>query len=172
MRPVCICNSTTQLYLTATMMATAHNDNFFTSTSNTFKGCRLLIDSLTCPSELDNVRYSNQHWAAAMMAMAAHRAHQDSNHYSSDLGLHPLTVAHYSSGINAEATQDDRINHSRSREDHLHHIHCLIFDLVTFPFGSQSFSNHVFFSAQFLIDYLGILHWFCIILVTWLHTQT
>ena len=154
------------------MMSSVHYHDPFMSTSNTLEGCKLLIDSLTHPPELDNVKHGNQHWAAVVMAMAAHDgAHQDGNHHLLDIGLHPLTVAHYSSGINAEATQDGRINHLRSCEDHLHHIRCLIFDLVTSPFDSQPSSTHIFSSARSLIGYLGALHSFCTILVPRLQAQ-
>ena len=153
------------------MMSSVHYHDPFTSTSNTLEGCKLLIDSLTRPPELDNVKHGNQRWATAVMAMAAHGAHQDSNHHLSDIGLHPLTVTHYSSGINAEATQDGRINHSRSHEDHLHHIRRLIFDLVTSPFDSRPSSTHIFSSVRSLIGYPGALHSFCTILVPRLQAQ-
>ncbi|KAF8132776.1 hypothetical protein EV363DRAFT_1120532, partial [Boletus edulis] len=86
------------------------------------------MDSITPPPELNG---DNRRWNAAIIAMAACDAHQDGGFLTSGRKFHPLTVAHYSSGINTLPTKAARIAHSRARKEHLNHIRNLIYDLAT-----------------------------------------
>ncbi|KAH0827421.1 hypothetical protein J3R83DRAFT_4096 [Lanmaoa asiatica] len=103
----------------------------FNNFSNTFLGHRTLMNSITPPPKLNGDSNHNRRWNAAIIAMAACDAHRDGGFLTSDRGFHPLTVVHYSSGINTMLNKAAQIAHSKARKEHLNDIRQLIYDLAT-----------------------------------------
>ncbi|KAG1798653.1 uncharacterized protein HD556DRAFT_1206501, partial [Suillus plorans] len=96
-----------------------------------FSGTQHLLKNVTKPPELLALPDISERWISAMIAMSAHNMHRNGNHLDSDLGFHPLTVEHYSTGIFEGISEAEKRNAGEDQRFHLTCIRHIIYDLCT-----------------------------------------